>query len=115
MFLATAVTANPWLVAPAVIVGNVGGPLWVIAVLGLQAQTVPEGMRGRVAGAYRFVSFGAMAIGAPLGGWAAEAYGLRAVFAGCAALTLGLLIPFAADVCDWTLGIWERRVRVARG
>ncbi len=105
MFLTTAVTANPWLIAPAVIIGNVGGPLWVIAVLGLQARTVPEGLRGRVAGAYRFVSFGAMAIGAPLGGWAAEAYGLRAVFAGCAALTLALLVPFAFSVARERIGI----------
>ena len=104
MFAATAITANPWLIAPAVIIGNIGGPLWAIAVLGLQARSVPEGLRGRVAGAYRFVSFGAMAIGAPLGGWAAEGYGLRAVFAACAVLTLGLLVPFTMTFSGWQAG-----------
>ena len=100
MFATTALTANPWLVAPAIVVGDFGGPLWGIAVLSLQARAVPDGLRGRVGAAYRTVSFGAMALGAGIGGLAAEAVGVRAVFAGCALLTVAMLVPFARVVTE---------------
>jgi MFS family permease len=95
-----AVTARTWVVAPAILIGEFGGPLWAIAVLSLQARVVPDGLRGRVRSAYRFVSFGAMAIGSALGGVAAEVVGTRAVFAGCAVLTAGMLVPFARVVTE---------------
>ena len=100
MFAVTAITARIWLVAPAILIGDVGGPLWAIAVLSLQARVVPDGLRGRVGSAYRFISFGAMAIGSALGGVAAEVVGTRAVFAGCAVLTAVLLVPFARVVTE---------------
>jgi MFS family permease len=100
MFAVTALTAHPWLVAPAIVVGDFGGPLWAIAVLSLQARLVPDGLRGRVGSAYRFVSFGAMALGAALGWIAAEVVGTRAVFAGCAVLTAAMLVPFARIVTE---------------
>ncbi len=100
MFAATALTANPWLVAPAIVLGDLGGPLWGIAVLSLQARIVPDALRGRVGSAYRFVSFGAMALGAFVGGLAAEAVGVRAVFAACALLTGAMLVPFVQVVTE---------------
>ncbi len=100
MFAVTAITANPWLVAPAIVVGDFGGPIWGIAVLSLQARAVPDALRGRVASAYRVISFGAMTVGAALGGVAADAIGIRAVFAGCALLTAALVVPFARVVTE---------------
>ncbi len=100
MFATTALTANPWFVAPAIVIGDFGGPIWGIAVLSLQARAVPDRLRGRVASAYRFVSFGAMAVGTAIGGVAAEVFGIRAVFAACALLTVALLIPFVTIVTE---------------
>ena len=100
MFATTALTANPWLIAPAIVIGDFGGPIWGIAVLSLQARAAPDHLRGRVISAYRFVSFGAMSLGAALGGAAAEVVGIRTVFAACSALTAALLIPFFAVVTE---------------
>lgn len=100
MFAVTAVTIEVWLVAPALLIGDFGGPLWGIAVLSLQARVVPDGLRGRVGSAYRFVSFGAMAVGSAVGGVAAEVVGTRAVFAACAVVTLAMLVPFARVVTE---------------
>jgi MFS family permease len=104
MFAVTAVTTEVWLVAPALLIGDFGGPLWGIAVLSLQARVVPDGLRGRVGSAYRFVSFGAMAVGAAIGGVAAEVVGTRAMFAGCAVVTLAMLVPFARMVTERAMG-----------
>lgn len=98
MMAATALSASPWLIAPAILVGDAGGPLWGIAWLSLQARLIPDGLRGRIGSAYRFISYGSMSLGAALGGVIAEGGGLRAVFAGCALLTAAMLVPFARVV-----------------
>jgi MFS family permease len=98
MMAMTALTASPWLNAPAILIGDSGGPLWGIAWLSLQARIVPDGLRGRIGSAYRFISYGSMALGAAVGGVAAEVVGLRLVFAGCAVLTAAMLLPFARVV-----------------
>lgn len=104
MFGGSALTANPWLLALALVIGDFGGPLWGIATLGLQARSVPDRLRGRVSGAYRFVSFGSMALGSVLGGAAAEGIGIRGVFAACAVITALMLIPFVRVITEATMG-----------
>lgn len=104
MMAMTALTAAPWLIAPAIVLGDSGGPLWGIAWLSLQARIVPDGLRGRIGSAYRFISYGSMALGAAVGGIAAEVVGLRAVFTGCAVLTAAMLVPFARVVTTEATG-----------
>ena len=56
------------------------GALWNVAHVTLRQRLVPDELRGRVAGANRLVTTGAMPVGAALGGVAATAFGLRAPF-----------------------------------
>lgn len=104
MMAVTALTVSPWVIAPAILIGDSGGPLWGIAWLSLQARLVPDGLRGRIGSAYRFISFGSMALGAAVGGLAAEIVGLRLVFAGCAVLTAAMLVPFARVITSEAVG-----------
>jgi MFS family permease len=99
-FGAAALTANPLLIGLAVIIGAIGGPMWGIAATSLQQRSVPDELRGRVSAVYRFIGFGALALGALLGGLLGELLGLRAVFAVTAGLTLLTLIPFARVVTE---------------
>ncbi|OIJ92343.1 MFS transporter [Streptomyces monashensis] len=53
----------------------------------VQLSAQPE-MRGRVMGLYSLVYSGGTTLGAPLVGWAIDAWGARAAMAGCAAVAL---------------------------
>jgi MFS family permease len=99
-FGAAALTTNAWLIGFAVLIGGVGGPMWGIAATSLQQRAVPDELRGRVSAVYRFIGFGALALGALLGGLLGELLGLRAVFFITTALTLVTLIPFARVVTE---------------
>ena len=56
----------------------VGNVIW----MSIRQRVVPGGLLGRIGGASRTVSFGTMAIGAPLGGLIAAQWGLPALFVG---------------------------------
>jgi MFS family permease len=99
-FGAAALTANAWLIGLAIVFGAIGGPMWGIAATALQQRAVPDELRGRVSAVYRAIGFGALALGALLGGLLAELLGIRAVFAVTAALTLLMLVPFVRVVTD---------------
>jgi MFS family permease len=99
-FGAAALTANAWFVGLAILIGGLGGPMWGIAATSLQQRAVPDELRGRVSAVYRFIGFGALSLGALLGGLLAELLGIRAVFAVTAGLTLLTLVPFARVVTD---------------
>lgn len=75
-------------------IGDFGGPGWAVLTLTLQAERVAIRQRGRVMAAYRFLTFGAMAIGAVAGGAGASVWGVRPVFALCAGLTLVCVVPW---------------------
>ncbi|HYZ13177.1 MAG TPA: MFS transporter [Actinomycetota bacterium] len=67
--------------------------LWDVTAVSLRQSVVPDELLGRVNGAYRFIQWGSMPIGALLGGTIAGAFGLRwpwIVAAGV--LTLALLV-----------------------
>ena len=86
--------------APALLIGDLGGPLWGIAALSLQARATPDALRGRVASAYRFVSFGAMAMGPLVGSAVAARSGIQTLFGLCALLTALLVIPWMRIVTE---------------
>lgn len=100
LFLAPAVTASLWLVGGAMLIGDMGGPMWGIAVLSMQQRLVPDSLRGRVSSAYRFISFGALSLGALAGGLVGETFGLTWVFAGGAVMTALMFIPLFRSLSE---------------
>lgn len=100
LFLAPALTTSIWLVGGAMLVGDMGGPMWGIAVLSMQQRLVPDSLRGRVSSAYRFISFGALSLGALAGGLVGETLGLTWVFAGGAVLTALMFIPLFRSISE---------------
>jgi MFS family permease len=71
--------------------------LWNIITVSLRQTIIPGQLLGRVNSVYRFLGWGAMPIGAVVGGVLAAAYGLRAPFFFSAATTLVVLfaaLPF---------------------
>ena len=94
MLAVPALTTSAWAIGAAAVVGGIGSTLWGVVVVTLRQRTVPDALQGRVSGVFRLCGYGAMALGAALAGVVAELAGVRAVFAGCAALTLLLVVPF---------------------
>lgn len=103
LFLAPAVTTSLWLIAGAMLIGDMGGPMWGIAVLSMQQRLVPDSLRGRVSSAYRFISFGALSLGALAGGLVGETLSLTWVFAGGAVLTALMFIPLLRSISETSM------------
>jgi MFS family permease len=67
--------------------------VWSIIAVTLRQQIVPDRLFGRVNGVYRWFSWGAMPIGALLGGLVANSFGLRApYFAGAGVMLVAYLL-----------------------
>ncbi|WP_080415798.1 MFS transporter [Burkholderia ubonensis] len=87
-------TINLWAVAASAFAGGLGGTLWSVNSRTISQVLVPGALFGRYNAAARLFSWGAMPVGAGLGGVLAELFGLRVAFAGFAAATLLLIVPF---------------------
>jgi MFS family permease len=70
--------------------------LWNVVAMSTRQRFVPDELRGRVESAYRCVSWGALSVGAMLGGALAEAFGLRAPLVAAAALSAIAVVVLAA-------------------
>jgi MFS family permease len=88
--LLPAITPNPVVVFAAMAAGGVMTMWWNIITVSLRQRITPDRLLGRVNAGYRFFAWGAMPIGALLGGIVAEAFGVVAVFvaAGLGGLTM---------------------------
>lgn len=89
-----ALTANVVLVGASFAVGGVSIVLWNVITVSLRQRITPDRLLGRMNAAYRLVGWGTMPIGAALGGFLAEALGLRGTFMVSAALALATLAGF---------------------
>jgi MFS family permease len=89
-----ALTANAVLVGASFAVGGVAMVLWNVVTVSLRQRITPDRLLGRMNAAYRLVGWGTMPVGAALGGFLAEALGLRPTFAVAAALTAATLAGF---------------------
>jgi MFS family permease len=98
-----ALSSNPWVVGVLIVTGSVTGIWWNIISISLRQRIVPSQMLGRVNAAYRVLSWGAMPVGAALGGLLGEAIGLRPLFAVTALGTLALLVPMLSIIGDTRL------------
>lgn len=69
-----------WAIAAACVVIGFTNMVGNVILMSIRQRVVPAGLLGRIGGASRTVVFGAMAVGAPLGGLLASTFGLAAVF-----------------------------------
>jgi hypothetical protein len=66
--------------------------MWNVVTVSLRQRIVPDALLGRVNASYRLLAWGSQPFGALLGGLAAQALGLRAVFVIAATMVLALLL-----------------------
>ncbi|WP_186156459.1 MFS transporter [Burkholderia gladioli] len=111
MMVVPAVTINLWAVAASAFAGGLGGTLWTVNARTLSQALVPSALLGRYNAAARLFSWGAMPIGAGLGGLIAEYLGMRAAFVGFGIATLLLIVPFLRIATPATLDAATRKLR----
>ncbi len=78
--LVPALVTNPIAVAISIAAVGAFGVAWNVVTVSLRQAIVPDVLLGRVNSAYRLLGWGTMPIGALLGGFLAETFGLRAPF-----------------------------------
>ncbi len=106
---APAVTANPFLVGAAFLVGGSTNAVWNVITVSLRQRITPDRLLGRLNSAYRLVAWGTRPLGAVAGGVLAQLLGLRAVFAITAPLALALVVGMTR-VTDAAMDAAEREV-----
>jgi MFS family permease len=84
-----------------------------VAYQSLRQRVAPDRILGRVVATFRMLGWGALPLGAALGGIIGEAMGVRAVFAGAAAATLALL-PTRLLITDRRIAEAERAAEAER-
>lgn len=82
----TGLFPNVWLAIPLTAVQAFTTTIWSILAVSIRQQLVPDHLFGRVNSIYRWISTGAMPLGALFGGVLAAAYGLRAPYFAAAGL-----------------------------
>ena len=87
-----ALTTDPYLIGVAFFVGGATIALWNVVTVSLRQRVTPDRLLGRLNSAYRLIAWGTRPLGAAVGGGLAVAFGLRAVFAGMAVLTLSMIV-----------------------
>ncbi|SLN20056.1 MFS transporter [Pseudooctadecabacter jejudonensis] len=72
-YVGMALTSQAWVTAVSLALGTMGGVLWNVVTVSYRQRRIPDALLGRVNAIYRFFGWGAMPIGALLGGWIAAA------------------------------------------
>ena len=78
--LVTGLLSSPWLVGGLNAAVGFATILWNIITVSLRQSIIPDEILGRVNSTYRFISWGALPLGALLGGVLASTFGLRTPF-----------------------------------
>jgi MFS family permease len=78
--LGIALASSAWLAGTALVLGGVSAVTWNVLTVSLRQSIIPDRLLGRVNSAYRFLGWGAIPVGALVGGVLANAFGLRAPF-----------------------------------
>jgi MFS family permease len=79
-WLVPAVTANAMAIAAGFFVGSALNIGWNVITVSLRQRIVPDHLLGRVNAGYRLLAWGTMPLGAALGGFIGERYGVTTVF-----------------------------------
>jgi MFS family permease len=86
--LGVGLTRDPWVAGGLMALGGLCVVTFNVVLESLRQQLVPDRLLGRVISAFRLFSYGAVPLGAPLGGVLARGFGLPAPF-----LVAGVAIP----------------------
>jgi MFS family permease len=119
IFLTAAMVAIPavsslvWLVAVGAFLGGLGGGLWVVNSRTVTQTLVPADLMGRYSAASRLFGWGAVPVGAAVGGVLAQLYGARFAFAVFTVAALLLVVPFLRDFPPRVAADVEARIRTA--
>jgi hypothetical protein len=87
-----AATTRPVLAGLALAMYGFAAVWWNVVTASFRQAVIPERLQGRVNSAYRLANSGATSLGATAGGVVAAALGLRAVYAGAAAVVALLAV-----------------------
>jgi MFS family permease len=87
-----ALTANPYLIGAAFLIGGAGTMVSNIVMVSLRQRITPDRLLGRLNSAYRLVAWGTIPLGAVAGGVLAQLFGVRAVFVIMAVVSLAILL-----------------------
>ena len=79
---------------------SIAGVMWNVITVSLRQRVIPDELLGRVNSGYRLLGWGTIPLGAALGGFVGEVFGLRAVFWLAGIGNLLLLAPLLAVVTD---------------
>jgi predicted MFS family arabinose efflux permease len=90
-------TSQPLLAASMLAVASYGLVQWNVIAVFLRQTLVPHEMLGRVNGAYRFIAWGTLPLGAISGGFLASAFGVRSVFT-ASAIGLAVVLIYLVRV-----------------
>lgn len=96
-------SSNPFVVGFFIFVGSITGAIFSILIVTLRQRTSPPDLLGRVNATFRSLTWGALPVGALVGGLVGELAGVRAVFALSAGLTLLLVVPVRLALWDGVL------------
>jgi MFS family permease len=88
---ALALSTDPFLIGATYAVGGIFLGGFNVTYQSLRQRVTPDRILGRVVATFRMLGWGALPLGAAVGGLIGEAYGLTAVFAGSTVATLALV------------------------
>ena len=95
---------RPWEVVVLATLQAMLTTVWSVVAVSMRQQLVPDEYFGRVNGVYRWLSWGAMPVGAAVGGTLAQGVGLRSPYvvgawllAGAAVFVIARVAPFAPE------------------
>jgi len=97
--VALASSTNPFVVGGVFAVGGIFLGAFNVAYQSLRQRIVPDRILGRLVATFRMLGWGALPVGALLGGIVGEAFGLTAVFWAAAAMSI-VLLPVRLLITD---------------
>ncbi|MGH2826585.1 MAG: MFS transporter, partial [Actinomycetota bacterium] len=106
--LAIGLTSNIVVVAIGLISLSLGVMLWNVIAVSLRQSIVPDQLLGRVNSVYRLLAWGTMPVGAALGGFLGEAFGLRSAYFVSAAVMAILAVAILPVINNRTIAAARR-------
>jgi MFS family permease len=104
-----ALTADPFIVGGVLALGGLFLGAFNPVFVALRMRIVPGHLLGRVVASFRLLGMGTLPLGALLGGFLGEAFGLTAVFVSAAILTI-VLLPARLVITDARIAAVEAAV-----
>ena len=89
---ALALTTHPIVAGVILVVFGAYASVWGVLGRTVQSRVIPSHIRGRVSSVYLLGVFGAIAVGAPVGGWIAQQFGVTTTLWAAAAVTAVIVV-----------------------